>query len=110
MESTLYIFSYRLMFVVCFYLVATGWVFEIRLCENSIKINQPKLQHCTDRGVHPKARTLVKVGAVGGSNELHSVQVRTTNGAAVQTAVQYSNSTDWAHGVATLLDDGFTVG
>ena len=36
MESTSYryVFSFRMMF---FYLVTTGWIFDMRLCENSIK-------------------------------------------------------------------------
>ena len=33
MESTSYVFSFRIVF---FYLVTTGWIFDISLCENSI--------------------------------------------------------------------------
>ena len=33
MESTSYVISFRM---VCFYLVTTGWIFDINLCENSI--------------------------------------------------------------------------
>ena len=36
MESTPYVFSFRMVF---FYLVTTGWILDISLCENSI--NQP---------------------------------------------------------------------
>ena len=36
MESTSYVLSFRMVF---FYLVTTGWIFEISLCENSIKKN-----------------------------------------------------------------------
>ena len=35
-ESTSYGLSFRM---VCFYLVTTGWIFDIRLCENSIKVS-----------------------------------------------------------------------
>ena len=34
MESTSYVFFFRMVF---FYLVTTGWIFDISLCENSIK-------------------------------------------------------------------------
>ena len=37
-ESTSYVLSFRIM--VFLYLVITGWIFDIILCENSIKINQ----------------------------------------------------------------------
>ena len=37
MESTLYVLSFQM---VCFYLVTTGWIFDISLCENSIKIDE----------------------------------------------------------------------
>ena len=33
MESMLYVFSFRMVF---FYLVTTGWIFYISLCENEI--------------------------------------------------------------------------
>ena len=33
MESTSYVLSFRMVF---FYLVTTGWVFDVSLCENSI--------------------------------------------------------------------------
>ena len=33
MESTSYVFFFR---VVCFYLVTTGWIFDISLCESSM--------------------------------------------------------------------------
>ena len=33
MGSTSYVLSFRIVF---FYLVTTGWIFDIRLCENSI--------------------------------------------------------------------------
>ena len=33
MESTSYVLSFRMVF---FYLVATGWIFDISLCENSV--------------------------------------------------------------------------
>ena len=32
-ESTLYVFSFQMVF---FYLVTTGWIFDIILCESSI--------------------------------------------------------------------------
>ena len=35
MESTSYVLSFRVVF---FYLVTTGWIFEISLCENSIHL------------------------------------------------------------------------
>ena len=43
MESTSYVFSFRIVFV---YLVATGWILDISLCENSISqsINQNPCQ------------------------------------------------------------------
>ena len=38
MESKSYVLSFRMVF---FYLVTTGWIFDISLCENSISsINQ----------------------------------------------------------------------
>ena len=37
MESTSYVLSFRMMY---FYLVTTGWMFFISLCENSIKEGQ----------------------------------------------------------------------
>ena len=39
-ESTSYVFSFRMVF---FYLVTTGWTFDVSSCENSI--NQSTLQH-----------------------------------------------------------------
>ena len=35
MESTPYVFAFRMVF---FYLVTTGWIFDISLCENSSNI------------------------------------------------------------------------
>ena len=37
MESTSYVLSFRMVF---FYLVTMCWIFDINLCENSIKFNQ----------------------------------------------------------------------
>ena len=37
MESTSYVFSFRVVFI---YLVTTGWIFNLSLCENLIKKNQ----------------------------------------------------------------------
>ena len=38
MDSTSYVLSFRMVF---FYLVTTGWIFDISLCENSIKQSMP---------------------------------------------------------------------
>ena len=37
MESTSYVLSFRMVF---FYLVTMCWIFDINLCDNSIKFNQ----------------------------------------------------------------------
>ena len=43
MESTSYVLSFLMVF---FYLVTTGWIFDISLCENSINsINQSKYRY-----------------------------------------------------------------
>ena len=47
MESTSYVLSFRMVFI--FYLVTTGWIFDISLCENSI--NQSIMIVILDR--HP---------------------------------------------------------
>ena len=38
MESTSYVLFFRI--IVFFYLVTTGWIFDISLCENSMNQNQ----------------------------------------------------------------------
>ena len=43
MESTSYVFSFRMVF---FYLVATSWIFYISLCENSISQSNYTVLYC----------------------------------------------------------------
>ena len=54
MESTAYVLSFRMVFFVFFYLVTTGWIFDISLCENSI--NSIKIK-CFGEGGLQKVQT-----------------------------------------------------
>ena len=47
MESTPYVLSFQMVF---FYLMTTGWVFDISLCENSI--NQSIMEHESTAGIN----------------------------------------------------------
>ena len=46
MESTSYFFSFRMVF---FYLLTTGWIFDISLCENLINQSIKSIIGTTDR-------------------------------------------------------------
>ena len=54
MESTSYVLSFRMVFFVFFYLVTTGWIFDISLCHNSI--NSIKIK-CFGEGGLQKVQT-----------------------------------------------------
>ena len=51
MKGTSYVLSFRMVF---FYLVTTGWIFDISLCEDSIN------QSCTPASVEDVSSILVK--------------------------------------------------
>ena len=60
MESTSYVLSFRLLF---FYLVTTGWLFDISLlCENSI--NQSIINQYVERNAAVKVLQLHQVGGM----------------------------------------------
>ena len=48
MESTSYVLSFRMVF---FYLVTTGWIFDINLCENSINKKKKYMKTPTNTAV-----------------------------------------------------------
>ena len=70
MESTSYVLSFRM---VLFYLVTTGWIFDIGLCENSINqsIRPIGIQIATKSYATPQAMTPTNIKTVHQTSLLH---------------------------------------
>ena len=57
MESTSYVLSFRMVF---FYLVTTGWIFYISLCENSINQNRSNSEAESQTKCNTKRSTILE--------------------------------------------------